>query len=144
VSEEQALAYSRPVVGVAVAVRSRGRVLMSYRRGSHSPNVWAFAGGHMEGGETFEQTGIRELTEETGIILTAAKFWTMQNCLYPDEGKHVVSIILVADLPRGQSCENLEPDKAECWRWFRWDKLPQPLMQPIQLALEAGLNPMEI
>ncbi|THF69420.1 NUDIX hydrolase [Deinococcus sp. Arct2-2] len=47
-----------------VVFDSLGRVLLVRYRGS---GAWAFPKGHVEPGETLEQTAVREVQEETGI-----------------------------------------------------------------------------
>ncbi|UQN06366.1 NUDIX hydrolase [Deinococcus sp. QL22] len=47
-----------------VVFSSLGRVLLVRYRGS---GAWAFPKGHVEPGETLEQTAVREVQEETGV-----------------------------------------------------------------------------
>lgn len=46
-----------------------GRILLQHRDANApaSPNKWSAPGGHMEAGETAEQTARREILEETGL-----------------------------------------------------------------------------
>lgn len=39
------------------------------RKGSHGDGEWALPGGHLEMGESFEQCAVREVEEETGIMV---------------------------------------------------------------------------
>ena len=48
----------------SIAVMNGDKILMGRRRDS---DKWTLPGGHAEEGETAEETGIRELEEETGI-----------------------------------------------------------------------------
>ncbi len=132
----------RPIVGVSVAICHHGRVLMSLRAGGHAAGLWGFgAGGKMEGGESFEDTAKRETKEEIGLILPSVKFWTAANTVYPEEDKHVVVIFTVADMPPWQSIRNLEPDKCVRLEWFKWDRLPEPLMPGVVHLVDCGYNP---
>src|SRR3954470_8169089 len=55
----------RPVVGVAVAARTRdGRWLLIRRADT---GTWALPGGTVEWGETVRTTVVRELAEEAGV-----------------------------------------------------------------------------
>ena len=56
------------LVAACALVDSDGRVLIAERpAGKAMAGLWEFPGGKVEGGETPEQTVIRELTEELGI-----------------------------------------------------------------------------
>ena len=45
----------RPKVGVGVMVFKDGKILLAKRKGSHGAGEYAFPGGHLEFGESFEQ-----------------------------------------------------------------------------------------
>ena len=133
---------NRPIVGVSVAIRHHGRVLMSLRAGGHAAGLWGFgAGGKMEGGESFSDTAIRETDEEIGVQIASAQFWTAANTVYPKENKHVVVIFTVADMPPWQSVRNMEPHKCVKLEWFKWGKLPEPLMPGIVHLIDCGYDP---
>ncbi len=44
-------------------------LLIRHRRGGH----WSFPKGHVEDGESEEQTALREIREETGLVVTLCK-----------------------------------------------------------------------
>jgi len=50
-----------------VLINDAGRVLLRKPRGLHKTRIWTFAKGKPEGGETAEQTALREVFEETGV-----------------------------------------------------------------------------
>ena len=129
----------RPVVGIAIVICCGHSVLMGKRIGAAGSGTWAFCGGHLEGGETFEEGAIREAEEETGILLDSAEFWIVENVLYPDA--HCVTVFMIAQLPPEQEAENMEPAKCEGWEWYPWDDLPSPLMLGIQQVVDKGLSP---
>eukprot|EP01133_Synstelium_polycarpum_P001364 gene1364-1564_t len=61
-------------VGVSVLIEDKfGRVFLTKRASTMRifPSLWVLPGGHMEAGESFIETGRRELLEETGIDLTS-------------------------------------------------------------------------
>jgi len=66
--------YPPVKVGVAVLIENiRTNTVLLTRRSPTMrtfPCVWVIPGGHMEIGESFEQTAIREVHEETGITLS--------------------------------------------------------------------------
>ncbi|CAO1612627.1 unnamed protein product [Parajaminaea phylloscopi] len=62
----------QPRVGVAAfVVDDRGFVLIGKRKGSHGAGTLALPGGHLEWQESWEECIIREVYEETGIVLDA-------------------------------------------------------------------------
>jgi len=135
----------RPVVGIAVVICCDHWVLMGKRIGAAGSGTFAFPGGHLEGGETFEESAIREAKEETGIPLDSADFWLVENVFYPDD-HHCVTIFMVAQLPHDQEgrfaeAMNMEPDKCEGWEWYPWGDLPEPLMLGIQQVVDKNLSP---
>ena len=73
-----------PQVGVCLCIVRDKKVLLHKRKGGHSDGHWAFPGGHLEFGETFEKGALRELKEEAGrsIKTTKPEFWTVANTIY--------------------------------------------------------------
>ncbi|MFP4475241.1 MAG: nucleotide triphosphate diphosphatase NUDT15 [Desulfatibacillaceae bacterium] len=133
-------ANARPLVGVAVIVRRNGRVLMGKRTNSHGEGRWAFPGGHLEWGEDLFDCARREVREETGLALSGARLGPYTNDVFRDEGKHYVTLFVVADALPGEP-RLLEPDKCLAWDWFAWDALPEPLFLSTQNLLGLGYDP---
>jgi len=117
---------------------------MGLRKGKLSPGTWAFPGGHLEGGESFEQCAVREVAEETGILLPAAKFWTLENVVYRHANRHYVEVFMVANMPSGQRAAVMEPEKLSMWSWFPWGGLPAPLMLGALKLVNSGRCPLAI
>jgi 8-oxo-dGTP diphosphatase len=60
--------YRNPVPAAGVVLVQQGRVLLVKRRWDPRAGAWCLPAGFMEAGETPEQSAIRELEEETGLI----------------------------------------------------------------------------
>lgn len=130
----------RPKVGMGVLIFKDGRVLFGQRLGAHGQGTWCPPGGHIEFGESFEDTARREVTEEAGIKITTPTFITCTNDIYPGENKHYITVMVRADWLDGEP-QVLEPDKMVKWDWFDWDNLPSPLFLTIQNLIKTGFRP---
>lgn len=130
-------------VGVGVIVRREGQVLLGLRQGSHGAGLWAFPGGHMEFGESVESCSIRETEEETGLTVRPVARGPYTVDLFPVEGKHYVTLYLVADAPDSGEAE-LREDKCARWAWFPWDRLPHPLFPGIEDLGRMGFDPFSL
>ncbi|MBI3069738.1 MAG: NUDIX domain-containing protein, partial [Candidatus Levybacteria bacterium] len=105
------------------------------RKGSLGQDEYGFPGGHVELGESFSQTAIREVKEETGTEIQNLKFEFVANVTtyYP---KHYIHIGFVADWRKGEP-KILEPHKTEEWKWYSLSSLPSPIFEFSKLALIA-------
>lgn len=121
-------------VGVGVyLLNSKKQVLLGLRKSAHAQGTWCPPGGHMEYGETNEQAAVREVKEETGLILEPEDlvFAGVTNDFFEDSGKHYITLHMICRKFQGTP-KVTEPDKCVEWKWFDIDKLPSPLMLPNQ------------
>jgi 8-oxo-dGTP diphosphatase len=132
----------RPKVGVGVLVLKDKKILMGLRKSKHGLGTWCPPGGHLEGGESWEECAIRETKEETGIEIQNIRLGYVTNDIHENEGKHYITLIMLSDWKSGNP-QILEPDKCEKWEWVEWDNLPSPLFLPIKNAKKQGYNPLE-
>jgi ADP-ribose pyrophosphatase YjhB (NUDIX family) len=58
--------------------------------------TWAFPGGHLEFGESFEACAVREVLEETGLSIHDVRFLTATNDVMEAEGKHYITVYVGA------------------------------------------------
>lgn len=121
-------------VGVCIAVyryhRHHISVLLGRRKGSHGAGTWAFPGGHIEYGESPQETAIRELKEELGpqcvfTDLRVNSITPFDSTVFAEE-KHYITLFYEAVLVEGEP-KLIEPHKCEGWEWFDTRRLPQPL-----------------
>lgn len=135
-------------VGVAaVLVDDRGRVLVGRRKGSHGAGLLALPGGHLEEGETWQECAVRELKEETGLVLDAASLVHVftSNDRMP-EGKHYITIFVAGPAPKAPP-KNLEPEKCNGWEFLSLPELKQrrdELFMPLRQLAESGWTPREL
>jgi len=129
----------RPKVGVGVVVIKDGNVLLGKRKNAHGDGSWCFPGGHLEFGEAIEDCARREVREEAGIEIANPRLGPYTNDIFPDEGKHYITLYVISDYASGD-VQILEPDKIEQWQWFEWGSMPQPLFIPIQNLVKQGFH----
>ncbi len=113
-----------PRVGVGAVVIKDGRVLLVRRGIPPSEGLWAIPGGHVELGETLQETAEREILEETGIVIKAHGPIYAFDLIERDESGRIRFHYIVVDVkadyvsgdPRGA-------DDALEARWLSWDEI---------------------
>lgn len=129
----------RPKVGVAMMVtRADGRVLFVQRKGAHGAGTWSVPGGHLEFGESFEQCGMREAAEETGVLVKNVRVVGCTNDVFSEEGKHYVTVFVAGEWAGGEArvCD----EKQERVEWLLPDMLPHPLFLPLMNLVRQGFS----
>jgi ADP-ribose pyrophosphatase YjhB (NUDIX family) len=117
--------FRNPVVGVAVVVQRRGRVLLGRRSGSYR-DLWCIPCGYVEWDEDVRLAAEREFAEETGLIVrTGAVVAVHSNFHNPVQ--HTVGIWFRGSVVGG----SLQPGDDLCEAaFFSLDALPEPLAFP--------------
>ena len=108
---------------------------MGKRRGSHGAGKLAFPGGHIEPGETTEQTAERELFEETGIraSIFSRIGWTDDRF---EEGMHYVTLFVECTPPDPKPAL-LEPGRCDGWEWVPKRPDDEDLFLPVRNLLKS-------
>jgi 8-oxo-dGTP diphosphatase len=130
----------RPRVGVGVIVHRADEVLLIRRAGAHGAGSWSTPGGHLEPGETPEECAVRETREETGVEIHDLRFRAVTNDVFPEDGKHYVTLWMEARYRAGQAVVGASYEMSQVG-WFRWDRLPTPLFVPLQNLLAGRCYP---
>lgn len=79
----------------AIVIRNR-TILLIRRKNPPSHDMFAFPGGRAEPGETPEQTALRELLEETGILAHSPQLFAVYDLRGENPGRHFhLSVFLV-------------------------------------------------
>jgi len=113
-------------VGIGVFVIKDGKFLMQKRQGSHGEGTWSLPGGHLEFGESFEETAKREVKEESDLNIKNVRFGAITNDHFVDENKHYVTVWMLSEWESGE-VKNMEPQKCTAQTWNTFDDLPKPL-----------------
>jgi 8-oxo-dGTP diphosphatase len=130
----------RPKIGVGVIiVNCEGKILVGKRAGSHA-QYYSIPGGHLELGETFEEAAVKEVKEETSLTILNPKVICVTNNLgtYEKEGKHYISVSLLADEFEGTP-KALEMHKCQKWFWVDPENLPEPHFDASRLSVKCFL-----
>lgn len=141
VQELRALVGTRPVIlaGATVIVRDReGRVLLQQRM---DDGTWGLPGGAMELGESLDETGRREVWEETGVQVGALRFVGLLSGpeffhTYPNgDQAYFVSAVYEGEVESGQpQGDGLESRQAT---FFPLTAFPEMAMDPVSRAAFA-------
>ncbi|OAL48003.1 hypothetical protein IQ07DRAFT_110492 [Pyrenochaeta sp. DS3sAY3a] len=114
----------RPKVGVAAIIHDgKGNIVMGERAASHGAGTLQCPGGHLEYGESFAETAIREVQEETGLTVGNVKFLTATNDVF-GEGKHYITIFVTCEIVGAERVPKpMEPHKCAAWEWTPWTQM---------------------
>jgi 8-oxo-dGTP diphosphatase len=125
------------LVAACALVDPDGRVLVAQRpAGRPMAGLWEFPGGKVESGETPEQTLIRELEEELGIVVKEACLapLTFASHTYPDF--HLVMPLYVCRRWDG----TVTAREGQSLAWVRPNRLRDYPMPPADVPLVAHLT----
>ena len=118
----------RPQVGVVVFCWRDGQFLMQRRARGFGAGCWSVPGGAQEHGETFEEAGIREVREETSLVVSGLALTAVTNDMaMPLGGEHWITVWLDA---RHVTGEPVISEECAEYRWATMGDLPAPLFQP--------------
>ena len=115
--------YRNPVPAAGVILVQDGRVLLVRRRWEPRAGAWCLPAGFMEAGEHPEQSAVRELQEETGVIAQLTGLFGVY-AGFDDPRVRAVLILYTGAATGGEARPG---DDAEELGWFPLDELPEDL-----------------
>ena len=124
-------------VAACALVDPDGRVLIAQRpEGKPMAGLWEFPGGKVEPGETPEQSLIRELEEELGIVVKEACLapLTFASHSYPDF--HLLMPLYICRRWEGTAIAK----EGQALKWVRPNRLRDYPMPPADVPLVAHLT----
>ena len=130
--------YPRPML-TADCIVVRDSELLLIRRGNEPfRGCWALPGGFMEMDETIEHCAVRELQEETGIVVSEKQLTLVgiYSALGRDPRGRTVTVAYAVRVP--EDTHALAGDDAADLRWWPIDQLP-PLAFDHDAILSAAL-----
>lgn len=78
--------------------------------------------------------------EETGVEVTDVRFRAITNDVFPEEGKHYLTVWMEGRYSAGEPRVG-DPHEMSDVGWFPWDQLPTPLFLPLENLLEGRCYP---
>ena len=110
--------YLDPKLAVAVVIARKGRILLG-RRGPNSrePGRWSFPAGFVDRGEAVEEAVVREVLEETGLVIEPGPLLG----LFSRRGETVVLAAYAAASATGEPVAGDDLDQLD---WFDPGQLP--------------------
>lgn len=116
--------YHNPAPCVAVLVARHRRILLARRAIEPAKGMWDIPGGFIQSGESAEEAAVREVMEETNLLVRITEFLGS----IPDEyGPHklpTLNLCFLANVVRGDPSPATDVDQLS---WFRHDQLPQTM-----------------
>jgi 8-oxo-dGTP diphosphatase len=109
-------------VAVAVIVEDRHILMSKYLQGGEQ-GCWAFPGGKVDRGESLREGVIREVLEETNLIVTDTLLLDVLEARLP----HGDFLQIFYHCRTKGSLITTEPFKHSEWEWFPLNDLPDPL-----------------
>ncbi len=130
--------YPRPAVTADCVVITRGdspKVLLIQRGGEPFKGSWAFPGGFMNMDEDTEQCAIRELEEETGLVVSEVKQIGAYSAVNRDPRGRTITVAYLAVV----DCviDVIGQDDAVKAEWFPINNLPSLAFDHIEIMKDA-------
>jgi 8-oxo-dGTP diphosphatase len=131
-----------PIVGVGAVVIDGTKVLLVLRGNEPLKGEWSLPGGAVELGETLQQGVVREVLEETGLVVVPAGIVEVLDRITQDEilpdgasGRvryHYVLVDFVCHVTGGALREGSDADEV---RWVAREKLGEYHLAPITVRV---------
>ncbi len=120
-----------PLLGACTAIWRADKVLLVLRKRAPNPDNWAMPGGGVELGETLKDAAIREVHEETGLVITEPVFNRFHEVIRTDiNGETEIHFVLAMFAAHSKSGEAVAADDAAAVGWYTLDEVSQLVTTP--------------
>lgn len=110
-----------PIPVVDAIIEKNGKTILIKRNKEPFSGLWAIPGGHVELGETVEESAIREAEEETGLKIKLKEITGVYSDPKRHPGKHTIATVFVAEPIDGELKADTDADEA---KWFSLNEIP--------------------
>jgi 8-oxo-dGTP diphosphatase len=128
----------RPPVASAI-ITDNGKVLLVRRRVKEGSLSWQFPGGEVEPGESAGQAAVREVREETGLIVAESK--SLGERVHPNTGRKMIYV--ACDVVKGNA-KVVDDEELDDLAWADQrtisEYVPYGFYGPVQEYLNATLS----
>jgi 8-oxo-dGTP diphosphatase len=133
---------SAPLVGVGAVIADRGRVLLVRRGTEPMRGRWSIPGGLIEVGESLTDGLIREVREETGLIVEPVVLIELLDRIHRDSGRvryHYVIADYLCSVTGGEVRAASDADEVRWVERAEWNSHSALELDPITVrVIEAG------
>lgn len=129
----------RIVPAVYVIFRKDNQVLLLKRANTGYRDGWySLPSGHLEGGESPRQAGVREVKEEVGVDISAddLQFAHVQHRMAEERDHERVDYFFELHKWQGEVA-NAEPEKCDELQWAAIDELPSKVIPEVASVLRS-------
>ncbi len=131
-------------IGIVVATLchdGQGNYAMMKRssKSRDSHGFWDFGGGTVEFGEKLEETLVREVKEEFGVVPISYTQIGTRDIIDTEAKKHWIGVFYKVEVDR-DTVYNAEPETHEDLQWFKLPDVPSPLRPIVVDQIEAFKN----
>lgn len=113
--------YRNPTPTVDVVIETPEGIVLIHRK--NEPKGWALPGGFVDEGETVEHAAVREVMEETGLVVTLDELLYVYSDPRRDLRQHTMSVVFTGT---AEGTPTGGDDALEA-RVFPPDRLPSPI-----------------
>ncbi|MEM2917775.1 MAG: NUDIX hydrolase [Candidatus Bathyarchaeia archaeon] len=109
---------SQPVVGVGAIIICDGKILLEKRKGEPGKGKWSVPGGLVELGERAEDAVVREVKEETGLVVADPELIdVVDNIVLDENGEVKYHFVIIDYFVQLKGGEMRAADDADELRW---------------------------
>lgn len=125
----------QPLLAVDTIIRASGGVVLVKRKNEPYRGKWALPGGFVRYNERVELAALREVGEETGLVVKLQRLFGVYSAPGRDPRGHVVSICFLARKVGGKLKASSDADDAKIFRQIPWAELA---FDHAQILKDAG------